>query len=243
MSQLDRAILERTLAAKALLRRARFGVLSTHSQKQPHFPYGSVLPCAVTVACQPILCISTLAAHSQNIQIDPQVAFTVADPNSVPETLAGGRFCYMGVAELVAEADRVAVRQRFLSLVPSAQLYVDFGDFQFYTLRFERGHYIGGFGGGAWLEPDGFATADPVADWAIAHLSDLNRECGPALQAFASARGEPETLLASLDQQGFDVQLGERVLRLEFPSPLSELKLETLIPPMLECLTQVANQA
>jgi heme iron utilization protein len=39
-----------------------------------------------------------------------------------------------------------AVRQRYLARLPSAAQYADFGDFAFWRLEIESGHFIGGFG-------------------------------------------------------------------------------------------------
>ncbi len=115
----------------------------------PGFPMGSVHAYAVTEAAEPLLCISSLGEHTQNINAHPEVAFTVLDLDVPPETQAGARFTYLGRAECL---DKVAVRAAFLAQVPSASVYYDFGDFSVYVLRFVRGRFIGGFGKIAWLE-------------------------------------------------------------------------------------------
>lgn len=138
-----------TLAAQDLLSRSRFGVLSTLSVALPGFPMGSVHAYATTAALEPLLCISSLGEHTQNIAAQPEVSLTVLDLDIPPETQAGARFTYLGRAELI---DKAAVREQFLAQVPSAAIYYDFGDFSVYALRFVRGRFIGGFGKIAWIE-------------------------------------------------------------------------------------------
>lgn len=153
MAQLDVA-----LAAQDLLSRSRFGVLSTLSAAMPGFPMGSVHAYALSEAAEPLLCISSLGEHTQNIAAHPEVAFTVLDLDVPPETQAGARFTYLGRAEGV---DKAAARERFLSQVPSAAVYFDFGDFSVYRLHFVRGRFIGGFGKIAWLEQWPATSATP----------------------------------------------------------------------------------
>ncbi len=211
---------EYTPAARALLRRARYGILSTFSKQVPGYPFGSVLPCALTPDCEPILCISTLAAHTQNILQDPHVSFTVVEPSAPAETQAHARFVYLGVAEAV-EADRLEqVRDRFVELVPSAQMYVGFGDFKFYTLKFTKGRYIGGFGAIAWISSGAFVQADAIATRSARELQTLNDLCSEELAAYANRLALEEAVLANVDTQGFDLRIATGVVRLEFDAAL-----------------------
>ena len=209
------------VAARALLRRARYGILSTLSKQVPGYPFGSVLPCALTPECEPILCISTLAAHTQNILADPHVSFTVVEPGAPSETQAHARFVYLGLAEAVAEEHVAIVRERFVRLVPSAQMYVGFGDFRFYTLKFVKGRYIGGFGAIAWIAPEPFMQTDAIAERASSQIDTLNALCGEALGAYAIKSGGETASLAAVDGLGLDVQTSSGVVRLEFEQPLS----------------------
>lgn len=210
-----------TTEAKGLLRRARHGILSTLSKQVPGYPFGSVLPCALTPGGEPILFISTLAAHTQNILANPHVSFTVIEPDRAAETQASGRFTYLGIAEPVSDADAIRMRDRFLSLVPSAQIYSGFGDFSLYTIRFTKGRYVGGFGAIGWIHADRFSQPDPVAELAIAKQSELGKLCREHLQQLARVRHVEPVALANADNQGCDIQLGDTVLRLEFSESLA----------------------
>ena len=210
-----------TLSAKALLRRARYGVLSTFSKQVPGYPFGSVLPCALTTVGEPILFISTLAAHTQNILADPHVSFTAVEPDKPAETQANGRFTYMGIAEAVPEEQVDRLRERFVTLVPGAKLYSSFGDFKFYIIRFTKGRFVGGFGAIGWIHADAYTQPDPVAELAIAERSSLETLCRQSLQKLAQVRGLSHVALVNADSQGCDIGIEDSVVRTEFAQPLA----------------------
>src|ERR1700727_3543659 len=62
------------------------GSLSTISLKQPGFPFGSVMPYGLDERGRPILLISTMAMHTQNLHSDPRASLLVtqAAGNSTP---------------------------------------------------------------------------------------------------------------------------------------------------------------
>ncbi|MGK7912412.1 MAG: HugZ family protein [Synechococcus sp.] len=209
-----------TPAAKALLRRARHGILSTLSKQVPGYPFGSVLPCALTLTGEPILLISTLAAHTQNILVDPHVSFTVIEPDAAGETQANARFTYLGIAEAVPTEQTQGMRDRFLSLVPSASIYSGFGDFSLYIVRFTKGRFVGGFGAIGWVYAEQFAQPDSVAELALLERTSVLKLCRDSLGAFAQFRQVSEISLANVDSQGLDIQVDDRIERLEFSSSL-----------------------
>ncbi|MEM6446217.1 MAG: pyridoxamine 5'-phosphate oxidase family protein [Cyanobacteria bacterium P01_D01_bin.123] len=213
-----------TAAAQALLRDANHAVLSTLSVQLPGYPFGSVIPCAVTPAQEPILCISNLAEHAKNIQHDPRVALTAIAPNSAPETQAGARFTYLGTAQPVTDTQLDAVRSQFLALVPSAHRYVGFGDFHFYTIAMTRGRYIGGFGAIAWIAAEAFTQLDPIATAIGGRLEDLNRELATQLDSLG-------TDIVSVDRFGCntltreDISEDKTPQRWSFVEPLAPAEL------------------
>lgn len=201
-----------TAAAQALLREANHAVLSTLSVQLPGYPFGSLVPGAVTRTCEPILCISDLAEHAQNIKQNPRVALTAIAPNSSPETQAGARFTYVGDAQLVPAEQLDDVRSQFLALVPSARIYAGFGDFHFYTIAMTRGRYIGGFGAIGWVEPEPFSLPDPVA--ASTDLSELNA-------SLAQQLAELNAEVVSVDRFGCNtLTAGETPHRWSYAEPV-----------------------
>ncbi len=64
--------------ARALLQRQQQGVLSTISVHRSGYPYGSMTPYALSRRGEPLILISTLAAHTQNLLADPRASLFVA---------------------------------------------------------------------------------------------------------------------------------------------------------------------
>lgn len=54
------------------------GVLSTHSQAHPGYPFGSVVPYCLDNVGFPLLLLSHLAQHTRNLMAEPRCALTLA---------------------------------------------------------------------------------------------------------------------------------------------------------------------
>ena len=76
--------------ARTLMHSGRIATLSTHSRKQPGFPFGSLMPYALDKDGRPIFLISTMAMHTQNLQADPRASLFVTEPD------AGGKSAWRG---------------------------------------------------------------------------------------------------------------------------------------------------
>ena len=63
--------------ARTLMYLGRVGSLSTLSRKQPGFPFGSVMPYGLDEVGRPVFLISTMAMHTQNLQVDPHASLLV----------------------------------------------------------------------------------------------------------------------------------------------------------------------
>src|SRR5580704_13328555 len=111
--------------ARSLLRRSRQGALAT---LRP----GNGDPCCslVNVASHgdgsPILLISRLALHTQNILADSRVSLML-DERAQGDPLEGARIMLAGRAEQAGGDQQEALwRQRYLNAHPSAEAFVDF---------------------------------------------------------------------------------------------------------------------
>jgi putative heme iron utilization protein len=70
---------ERALPVLRLLQSERNGVLSTLSSKLDGWPYGSLMPFALSEDGEPLVLLSTFAEHTQNVLNDPRVSLFVHD--------------------------------------------------------------------------------------------------------------------------------------------------------------------
>mgnify|MGYP001322159462 CR=1 FL=1 len=118
--------------ARHLLRRAGKGVLSTHGYKGKKYksgPLGSLVTFATSWDGSPILMLSTLAQHTQNLMGNARASLFVDGTEGFLNPQQGPRVCVMGCIKPLKEKKQ---HRRFLARHPRASLYAGFGDFQFY---------------------------------------------------------------------------------------------------------------
>jgi hypothetical protein len=212
--------------ARTLVYLARSGSLSTLSRRLPGHPFGSVMPYAPDERGAPLLLISGMAMHTQNLEADARASLLVTQPGWTEDPLAGGRVTLLGRAARVPDAGRAAAREAYLARHPKAAFWVDFEDFGFWRLEVADVYFVGGFAAMDWVTSAGYAAArpDPLADAAEGILTHMNRDHAAALLTLARAHvdaGADEATMLSVDRLGFRVRVrtGERLqgARIAFP--------------------------
>jgi hypothetical protein len=91
--------------ARTLVYMARIGSLSTLSRKQPGFPFGSVMPYGLDEHGRPIFLISTMAMHTQNLQVDPRASLLVTQDNAGGDPLGASRVTLVGNVLTIPEPE------------------------------------------------------------------------------------------------------------------------------------------
>src|SRR5579863_8362221 len=142
-------------AVRSLLRRSRQGALATLMAGSGS-PYCSLLNVASHPDGSPILLVSRLALHTQNLLADARVSLML-DERAEGDPLEGSRIMLAGRAEEVI-SNREIVRRRYLNAHPSAEAFVDFKDFSFFLIRPTGTHLVAGFGRIIDLKPAQFLT-------------------------------------------------------------------------------------
>jgi putative heme iron utilization protein len=219
MNGTDRAY-SHAQVAQRVMRQAVTGALGTLDIRQA--PFASLVTVATTPAGEPILLLSKLAVHTQNIGRDPRVSLLMVGPGGEGgDPLAGARVTLTGKAE---RDDNPAVRRRFLARHEEAAQYAGFGDFAFYRMVVEAGHLVAGFGRIVDLRRseillDDRAAADLVAteESAIEHMNNDHAE---ALSLYATrllGMPEGEWRMTGVDPAGVDLRAGAMRARLDFP--------------------------
>jgi heme iron utilization protein len=209
--------------ARSLLRRSRQGALATLMAGSGD-PYCSLVNLASHPDGSPILLISRLALHTRNILGDPRVSLML-DERAGGDPLEGARIMLAGRAEETVGEDVAILRRRYLSAHPSAEAFVDFGDFSFFRIRPTGTHLVAGFGRILDLKPKAFLTdisdcsalleAEPGA---IEHMNADHRE---AMNLYATRLLGAEAAdwrCTGCDPDGIDLQAGAQTLRLDFPA-------------------------
>jgi len=211
-----------TRQARSLLRRSRQGALATLMAGSGD-PYCSLVNLASHADGSPILLISSLALHTQNILRDARVSLML-DERAPGDPLEGSRIMLAGRAE-VASADEVAIlRRRYLNAHPSAEVFVNFKDFSFFRIRPGAAHLVAGFGRIVDLRPAQFLTdiSDAAAlleaeQGAVDHMNADHREAMNLYATRLLGAAPADWRCTGCDPEGIDMQAGAITLRLDFP--------------------------
>jgi putative heme iron utilization protein len=221
------AVAEPTYAerARTLVYLGRIGSLSTLSRKQPGFPFGSVMPYGLDGHGRPIFLVSTMAMHTQNVQVDPRSSLLVTQPGATGDPLGASRVTVLGNVLPVPEVQVPEARKLYLARNANSKYWVDFEDFSFYRLDVVDVYYVGGFGVMGWVSASEYdlAQPDPLVDHAAGIIQHMNTHHGSALielaRAFAGIESE-EVTMTSVDRLGFHVRFktpdGTRSARIAF---------------------------
>jgi heme iron utilization protein len=227
------------LATKKLLREGRSGALATLLPGSGD-PYCSLVNVATAVDGAPLLLLSTLALHTENILADERVSLMV-DERKEGDPLEGARVMVMGTC---AQSSDQSSGPSYLRRHPEAEAFANFADFAFYRIEIARAHLVAGFGRIVDLKPqdvltdasDARALIESEPD-AIAHM---NADQADACRLYATRLlGAPdgEWRCVGIDPEGLELQKGRTALRLPFPQRV------TGPGPLRALLKQLADQA
>ncbi len=207
--------------ARSLLRRSRQGALATLMPDGA--PYCSLVNLASHVDGSPILLISRLAVHTRNVLRDPRVSLML-DERVAGDPLEGARIMLAGTA-IEAGGDAVAtLRRRYLNAHPSAEVFVDFDDFQFFRIVPQGVHLVAGFGRIVDLAASEILTdlsgAEALIDAEQDAVAHMNADHPDALNLYATrllGAAPGDWRCVGCDPDGLDLQNERATARLVFP--------------------------
>jgi heme iron utilization protein len=210
--------------ARTLAYLVRSGALATLSRKHTGHPFASVMPYALDEQGQPLVLISSMAIHTQNLQADPRASLLVTQPlanapgQEAGDPLAAARLTLIGEARQLPSSERGRARETYLARHPRAQYWVDFDDFSFWRLEVRDLYFVGGFAAMDWVTTDDYRAArpDPLADAGPGILDHMNRDHADALIAYArhfAREAADEATMIAIDRLGFRLRLrtGDRL--------------------------------
>jgi putative heme iron utilization protein len=212
--------------ARTLAWLGRTGSLATLSRRHPGHPFASVMPYALDASGCPLMLISTMAMHTQNLEADPRASLLVTQPDWSGDPLAAGRLTLMGQARTVDAEQVTDARATYLARHQRAGYWVDFDDFAFWRLDVVDVYFVGGFAAMDWVTAADYAAAqpDPLADAAAGIVEHMNRDHADALIAYArhfAGEAADDAAMVSVDRLGFKLRLrqGDRLssVRIAFP--------------------------
>ncbi len=205
--------------ARALMRRHRSGVLSSHSVKCPGYPYGSALPHVTDHRGRPVWLISHLAEHTHNLDADAHASFIVY--HSGPELQAHARATILGQVRAMEHAQ--SLQERYLRFYPEHEQYLHIGGFSFYVLEPVQVRYIHGFGGLHWIPGESYLAAESLEDAEASIVDHMNEDHIAAMRDYCRLvheRDPQEVEMVGIDCDGFDVRADTDLLRFEFGAPI-----------------------
>jgi heme iron utilization protein len=211
--------------ARTLVYLGRIGSLSTLSRRQPGFPFGSVMPYGLDSCGRPILLISTMAMHTQNLQADARASLLVTKEGTDGEPLGASRVTLLGNVLPVPNTELAEARKLYLERHATSKYWVDFEDFSFYHMDLVDVYYVGGFGVMGWVSASDYdrSQPDPLADSIAEIIQHMNADHKDALVMLARTFAHidsTEATMTGVDRLGFHVRLktaeGMRGARIAF---------------------------
>jgi heme iron utilization protein len=203
--------------AKRLLRTIRAGALASLAERG--HPFGSLVNVATDHDGSPLLLLSRLAAHTQNLERDSRCSLLLSQSGK-GDPLAHPRLTVVGRA---ARTDDAHVPGRFLRRHPKSELYAGFADFSFWRIAVERVHLNGGFARAADFPGEAVLTKMVGAEELLAAepgaIEHMNTDHRDALSLYATkllGESEGPWRVTGIDPEGMDIAAGDRTARLVF---------------------------
>jgi putative heme iron utilization protein len=137
---------EHLAKAAQLMCGMRAGTLATSHLGQP---FASLVTPALDEDSQPILLLSSLAAHTRHLRATPACALLIVGEPVDDNPQTAPRLCLSGEAVLIPPEPAKA---RYLARHPYAAQYADFGDFSFWKIIVHTVQFVGGFGAAGRLD-------------------------------------------------------------------------------------------
>ena len=216
MTKNDRELGER---ARHLVRAVDRGSLAT-IMRDDASPYASLVMLATDFSGNPLLLISDLAEHTQNIQIDRRCSLLIDGTVGLETPLTGSRITLNGILEKYTEKQAM---ERYIRRHQDAEMYAGFDDFSLYCMTVERVHMVAGFGEIHWISSDAYyfdaSETDELAAAEGRIVSHMNDDHKDAIRAYATAlldQQAGEWQMTGIDPEGCDLRFAENVARLGF---------------------------
>jgi putative heme iron utilization protein len=219
-SQIDRkAEVKLGTEARLLARSIDRGSLAT-AMREDQWPYASLVMTASSYDGSPLLLISELAEHTQNILKDQRCGLLIDGTAGLDTPLTGSRITLIGTLQRTEDSRDF---ERYIRRHADAEIYAGFADFALYRMAVERTHMVAGFGEIHWIDGAAFnfntdssaALAEAEAD-IIDHMND---DHGDAVTLYArNLLHHPtgEWRLTGVDPEGCDLRSAGAVARLAF---------------------------
>jgi len=134
-----------------LVKKSKIGVLSTDYKGAP---FGSLTPYVLHEG-RPVIFISDLAIHTENIKKNSACSLTVFKIDK-KNLFNSSRITFIGKMVKVPEKELDAIKKMYFDRFKDAKQFKDFQDFNFYKMEIKEIFWVGGFGDIQWLDVRSF---------------------------------------------------------------------------------------
>jgi heme iron utilization protein len=118
-------------------------------------PFGSLVIYALDEDGSPIILISDIAQHTDNILKNPKASIMVSKVNQ-EDIFDSQRITLIGEFSKVTEKEREAIQETYLKKYPDSEYLTELNDFNFYRMKVNKVYFIGGFGKIFWIESEDY---------------------------------------------------------------------------------------
>jgi hypothetical protein len=181
-----------------------------------------LLPICRDAQAYPLLLISHLAQHTQNLGKDPRCSLTLIRSEHA-DVLQWTRLSCLAEVEPVNTGKAL---ERYCRYFPDGRHYHKELNFNLYRLRPKRFYLISGFGSARWYDASRILDTPHLHTAAeLEILYQINAHDHELLKRLLIHRDMriPEQIQAvGADPQGLDVRLGEHLTRLHFSRPITD---------------------
>lgn len=209
----------------------RDAVLSTISQSQQGFPFGSLVPYDISTDGSIIIYVSLIAEHYKNLTVDSRGSITVIEPFATQHRQASARATILANFNLVPESELPGVQRAYELRFPKSVNYEIQHNFVFLRGIPIKIRWIGGFGDIAWIKADDFfkASADPLAYIGLGIVEHMNDDHMDALRDLVKAfsafdPGQYQIQMVDITSTDFCIALKGHgkleKLKINFPQPI-----------------------
>ena len=237
-------------ATRQLIRSASKGYLSTEfdpksfntkrTKIKDKFPYSTFTLVAYDYDASPIVLLSDLSEHTTNIKKQKKVSLMVCEEEKIYKFFPKFKKQFVNYEDpmsrprvtLIGEIKKTVNKshhERFLNRHPASKLYSNFSDMNFYKIKINSAHLIGGFAHVKWFKNkellcNKFENFNEMEEGIITHM---NNEHQKSIDLYAKNLLKLRTVgwkIVGIDPDGFDLRKKHKLARCYFDKEVNDAK-------------------
>lgn len=229
--------------SRHLVRSRKKAVLATVMREKEGEPYASLVLTASDYQGNPLIYISDLAEHTQNIWQNQKVSMLFENTTGLNDPLSGARVSLQGT---VSESKDPVLKERYFKRHEHSRKYENAHNFFLYQMKVEKAHLVAGFGKIYWLSSNRYHFEQPCPDLQenesgiVEHINEDHSDAIDLIAKNLLGAQEDGWKMVGIDPEGFDMRHGDRLLRYNFVEPLANAADSR--PVMVELVRQARDQ-